>query len=129
MSVLIFSEVELSDVLRRKRASMLSEIGAEPANKLLNSNETDYVRYLVDKYQIEPVVIHADRIQASHSERQIPIEQHPPEFSFRYSHPEGRSFPRQVFTFHLPFSGDECLLKCCPSSRLLGTEDVRIAEN
>jgi len=44
----IFPELDLSAVLEAQRQAMLAEIQREPTNKILNVNESDYVKYLAD---------------------------------------------------------------------------------
>jgi hypothetical protein len=116
----IFYEVRLSDVLETQRQAMLKEIQNEPRNKLLNVNESDYVKYLAAKYHIEPITFRFDEIEGSDAERMIPAEDHPATFGCRM----GESYPRQVFTFHLPFRGDVGLLKCLPSNSIMWSTEI-----
>jgi hypothetical protein len=121
----LFAEVDLAAFLEIRRQTMLEEIQTESANKVLNVNESDYVRYLANKYRIEPIVFHFESLQASHSEKLIPTEHHPRNYAVHISHSRKAAYPRQVITFHLQFSGDECLLKCRPST--LGNWSIRVS--
>jgi len=125
----IFGEKRLSDVLEGQRQAMLKEIQDEQRNKLLNVNESDYVKYLVSKYQVEPLVLLFDAIQCSESEKMIPTEQHPFDFGCHYSPVKKAAYPRQVFTFHIPFSGEAVLLKLSPSTQLIWSTDVTVSAN
>lgn len=116
----IFGEIRLSDFLETQRQEMLKEIQNEPRNKLLNVNESDYSKYLVAKYQVEPIAFKFDSLEGSDAERMIPAEKHSAEFNCR----PGKSYRRQVFIFHLPFSGNPELLKCHPSSSINWTIQI-----
>jgi hypothetical protein len=118
----IFAEENLSEFLERQQQAMLDEIEREPSNSLLNANESDYVKYLAEKYYIQPITFGFDAVRVSSAERLIPAEKHPPDFHFRFR----QSYSRQVITFHLPFTGEPELLNCQPSTRILWTENVAV---
>jgi len=123
----IFAESDLSAVLEGQRQAMLREVQDEQPNKLLNVNESDYARYLADKYHIEPIVFNFEALQVSHSEKLIPVEQHPFNSGARFSHSRKDAYPRQVITFHLAFSGETDLLKCQPSTWIMWSTDVSVS--
>jgi hypothetical protein len=114
----LYAERRLAEVLETLRERMLNEIRNESPNKLLNMNESDYVRYLADKYQLEPIVFNFDAIQITHREKMIRIEDHPYSYRSQSTHFGRQAYPRQVITFHLPFVGDRWLLNCQPSTYL-----------
>lgn len=116
----IFAERRLSEVLEAQRQALVREIQAEPSSRLLNANESDYVSYLADKYRIDPVLFDFDSLQISYGEKLIPLELHPFNSGARLSHFKKDAYPRQVITYHLPFTGDPGLLNCQPSSYLTG---------
>jgi len=118
----IFGERRLTEILDAQMQRMQGEIRSEPPNKLLNANESDYVRYLAEKFQITPLEFGFDSLQASYQEKMIPLEDHPFNSGARFSHFRKEAYPRQVITFHLPFAGDRGLLSCRPSSYLAGAE-------
>jgi len=124
----IFAESDLSAVLDGQKQAMLREIESEPPNKLLNVNESDYVQYLANKYRIEPIVFNFEALQVSHSEKMIPVEQNPFNSGARFSHFRKEAYPRQVITFHLPFSGEPELLKCQPSSWIMWSTDIAVTQ-
>jgi hypothetical protein len=120
----IFGELDLSEVLEAKRQQLVSEIEREQPNALLNLNESDYVKYLIEKYRIEPIKFDFEALQVSESERMVPIEDHPFDSGARYGRRVSAAYPRQVFRFHLPFVGDQELLKCRASQWILWSIDV-----
>jgi hypothetical protein len=121
----IFYETQLSDFLEARRHAMLQEIQNESPNKLLNVNESDFVKYLSERYRVEPIVFEFDSLESSYDEKMIPAERHPPDFGCRSQH----SYPRQVFTFHLPFNGEVHLLKCQPSCCIMWAANVALVGN
>jgi len=88
----IFAGDDLSTVLERQRAKLRNEIRSEDKNKLLNVNEADYIDYLTEKYLIDELQVYADRKTVSAAEELVGYQ--------------GKSYPKQVISYHLPFSGD-----------------------
>jgi hypothetical protein len=119
----IFAARPLSDLLEQRRQAVMREIQDEPQDHLLNVNETAYVKYLFDKYHVDPLTFAFDAAQASSAEKLILAKDHPREF-----HLKGRqSYSRHVITFHVPFTGEPELLHCEPSTRILWTYEVTVA--
>ena len=118
----IFWERELRDFLEERRNALRHEVYSEDKNRLLNMNETEYVAYLAKRYRVEPLILHWDRLAVSDREEMIPAERFPHDFWVD----NGKRYPKQVITYHIPYSGERALLECAPSSRLLWTTDVRL---
>jgi hypothetical protein len=58
----------------------------------------------------------------------IPVDHHPSDiFGSRYSPYRKSAYPRQVITFHLPFSGEAELFKCRPSSCIMWSIDISVS--
>ncbi len=77
----------------------------------MNTNETKYIAYLVDKYQIEPLLFFWEEKYITEYEKMIPAESHPFDFWVE----KGEEYSRQIITYHIPYSGDENLLHCSKS--------------
>lgn len=120
----IFAERELRDYLEQNRASVIHSIESESDDYLLNVNEKDYAQHKSADAYIEPLEIHEDQIYASSSEQMIPAEYFPNSFHV-YS---GKSYKKDVIKFHVPFSGNNELLKCVPSSSIMWTMDVEMSQ-
>jgi len=118
----IFAEQRLSDFLDERLNRLRQEVQNQDTNYLLNVNETSFIDYLVNRYQVELLVFYWDQISVSYCEKPIPAELFPPSFHVR----PGKSYPGQVITYHLPFSGDKELLKCQPSRYIMWTKDIRL---
>lgn len=121
----IFAERELREYLLRQQYVLRDEIQAENKNRLLNMNETEYVAYVVNRYRVDPLVFDWDSRWVSDREDMIPAEK----FPFGFNVYEGKRYPKQVITYHLPYGGEDELLKCQPSSCILWTTEVRIENN
>ncbi len=121
----IFGERELRDYLETKRTGVLYSIDNETDDYLLTVNEHNYISYKIAEAEVESLQIHDDQMYVSSEERMIPAEHFPRSFNV-YS---GNSYKKDVFVFHIPFSGDPELLKCMPGSRILWSTDVSITNN
>jgi hypothetical protein len=118
----IFAEGELRGHLDGLLHDMHRTIRAESKEQLLNSNEPDYIKYLVSSYRIEPLSLHESQIHITAREQMMRAERFPGGFHVR----EGAAYSKQVITYHLPFSGEPRILYLAPSSRILWTMDVEI---
>ena len=104
---------------------MADEVRSEPDNKLLNVDTSQYIDYLVDRYKVTPLELHWDQMTVSQIERQIPAEQH----SFLYNVMPGRSYPRQVIVYRIPYSGSRTLLGLKPSQWLMSGDHITVDTN
>lgn len=125
-NVSLFFEVEASRLFDARRRGLQEEV-ENASEEQLNSQKT-YSQELLKKYQIEPLHLYFDGIYVSNREEQIPGESHP-RFDFLVDHMKGKSFSRQVITFHLPYSGTSELLRCIPNPRLLSAPEVSLTNN
>lgn len=106
----IFSEIDLTDFIEEKRSALAFAVQAEDKNNLLNVNECKYVEYLVEHFSIDPVVLHWDQMSVSDHQAMIPAEMFPRDFHVI----RGNYYPRQIIIYHIPYSGEQKLLKCSP---------------
>jgi hypothetical protein len=120
----LFNEGGLREVLEGQRNKLKSEVESQDRNYLLNANETQLVAHFTEKYRIEPLEILADKISASDREELIPAERFD---SFRFNVERGGKYRKQVVTYHIPFSGDQNLLRFAPSTRILWTMEVNVS--
>ncbi len=110
----LFSDYDLRSTLDDQFRAMQSEIESMSDDRLLNTSVASMVSYLEEKYRIEPVSINEEGITIDQKEIEIDVSQDPMR-SFR-----DRSQPFYIKgtsnKFFVPFSGDETLLKCQPST-------------
>jgi hypothetical protein len=102
-----FSEMDGFSVLQNRKEQALQAIRNQTDDYILNVNQSEYIEHLVSEYSIPPLEIHQDQLSVSVKERMIPAERHPSTYWVK----GGQSYPKDVYTFHLPFSGDSQLLK------------------
>jgi hypothetical protein len=67
------------------------------------------MEYLVNKYQIEPLLFFWEEKYVTEYQKMIPAESHPPANFFIE---KGESYLRQIITYHIPYSGNRNLLHC-----------------
>lgn len=120
----IFAEGDLAATLRAQFTKARQEIAEENRNRLLNVDESEYIDYLVSKYRIVLLKIHWDKIEASEREEVLKQERFISGLNVDRAPPR----PRQILTYHIPFSGDAPLLRLAPSSRVLWTTEVSVAK-
>lgn len=118
----IFAEREFGELCAALRAKMKEKIYSEEPNYILNVNQTEYVSHLALEFVLDPLELHFEDMNVSSYERNIPAERFPPTFSVY----PGESYPRQVICYHIPFSGDQSLLRCAPSPRILHSQTVAL---
>ena len=108
----LFREIEVQNFFESRLDDLKQEIRSEGKNKLLNMNETKYIAYLVDKYQIESLVFFWNKMHLTEYDKMIPAKLYPRAYFFNE---EGKEYSRQIITYHIPFSGNRNLLHCSRS--------------
>lgn len=119
----IFSGKRLDDVLRAIIASAKQAVETEAADYLMNVNEEAYISHLKDRFSLDPLVLHLDRVQASSEERYVE-----PRERFASMEP-GTKYRKQVITYHLPFSGDAGLLRFQPNPGLVWSMAIYVHDD
>jgi len=125
-NVHLFFEVEASRLFDARRRELQKEVENADGEQL-SAFET-YSQDLLKKYKIEPLQLNFEVVYVSSREDQIPGESHP-RFDFLVDRMKGKSFSRQVITYHLPYSGDSELLRCIPNPRVLSAPEVSLTDN
>jgi hypothetical protein len=111
----IFYEQQSSEVTGELIGHPQGKINHEDPNYILNVNETEYLQFLLDALEIEPLVLHYEQVHITTTERQIPAERFPGQGFFVEA---GESYVKQVIQYHIPFSGNKELLKYTPNTRV-----------
>ncbi|MEA5448221.1 hypothetical protein VB780_06545 [Leptolyngbya sp. CCNP1308] len=117
-----FSELDGSAVLESQKNQALQAIKGQTDDYILNVNKSDYIEHLVSEYSIPPLEIHSDKLSVLVEERMIPAELHPSSFWVD----SGQSYPKDVYIFHLPFSGDVQLLKVRASTYSMSAPRISV---
>lgn len=121
----IFAEHDLSAVLMNNVNALKDEVFSAPDEYITEIDEEQYIQHLFERFNFSEVKINEDQGYATTREEHIPAEWFPHDFYVR----EGKSYPKQIVTFHLPYSGSRDLLLCKPSTWVMWTEEVQITEN
>jgi hypothetical protein len=121
----IFANQDIDHFASTFIEELKSRVCGENKDYLLNVNRTEYLDHIVSKYEISPLVLEFENIAISTSEKMIPAEM----FPFNFNVYRGKSYPKQVVKYHLPFSGDRRLLRCIPNPRILSSYTVSLEGN
>lgn len=120
-----FSEFDGYSMLENQKSAIAKEVKQQNDDYILNVNKEEYIQHLISEFRIDPIEIHKDQLSVSSHEEQIPAEMH----SNDYFMDRGTSYARDVLQFHLPFSGDEQLLKVKASSYSMSAPLISIEGN
>ena len=118
-----FSEIDGFSLLESRKKEAIEEIYRQSDDYILNVNKSEYIEHLVSEYTIQPLEIHSDKLSVSVEERMIPAEWHPSS----YWVDRGKSYPKDVYIFHLPFSGDGELLKVRASTYSMSAPRIMVS--
>ena len=88
------------------------EISAMSDEDLLADDQIEFVQMLTTKYTIDIPIIQFDKAYVKSVEKQIPAERFPPEFAVF----PGKSYPKEVIIYHIPYSGDIDVLTFKPNT-------------
>lgn len=122
----IFAEVELDELLQKKIHGMEAEINGKSDDYILNVNETEFLNYLVNKYSAETLELRFNDVFVTTYEKSIPGERLPLRHFFDVD--LDRTYTRDVIKYHIPFAGDESLLRCIPNPRTHWTTEAIVEE-
>lgn len=115
------AEGDLRSALEGHLKKAVDAVEREAEAKIMNVDEDAYVQHLVAEYEVQNVEVYRDKFHATHAEELIPAEWYP---RFTWNVENGKSYPRPVYTFRLPFTGDVTLLKLRPSRFFMNTIDL-----
>ena len=124
-TIKIFAERDLYLELRKREQEIKAEVEGRPDNYVLNVNETEYVNYLVSRFSIEPIAFQFDQVTVEDYERMFRLEGEMAMLHFS----ERGEVKRDVYRFHLPFTGDDWLLKCAPSQGTGWTQEFQVRDH
>ena len=119
----MFSEYDLGGNLDVFGVAMRKEI--ESDSSAADQDENGYVAARIKKHFVNPLKLHTDKITVTQQEVEISAENFPSGFMTRHH----ESYPKNVFTFHLPFEGNVDLLRCRPSSFMMWSEEIAISSD
>lgn len=118
-----FSEPDSFRVIENRKNQAVQSITGQSDDYILNVNKAEYVEHLVSEYSIPPLEFFKDQLSVSVKEQMIPAERFPSSYWVE----SGNSYPKDVYTFHLPFSGDPQLLKVRASTYSLSAPLIMVS--
>ncbi len=118
----LFADRDLRDFLEQNTQRLQAHVESEDEQRLQATAEEEYVQELLDEFEVERLVIRFDDMHASSREVEIEAERFPFDFDVR----PGKRYKKPVVRFHLPFDGNEQLLRCIPSTRIRWTIEVTL---
>lgn len=118
----VFNEYDLGVTLKNQLSKIKKEIDFDIESNP-PENQEEYVAQKTDKFRIKPLEFNKDGIEVTVSKQNIPAEYFP---SSGFFVDPGERYEKEILTFYLPFDGDQSLLRCVPSTRILRTEEVQI---
>ena len=124
-SIKIFNEQSLRDYLEARFKKLETQVQAEADNYILNVNETEYVEHLEARFLVDNLELDFDGISISTDRKEIPAE-HFPGGGFTWNVERGKRYPKDIIRYHIPYSGDQELLTCRPSTSLLSEVSVSV---
>ncbi|MBV8035536.1 hypothetical protein [Roseateles sp.] len=105
----LFASVHILSLLQARIEALNQEVERIEANRLLNTSPADLVKYLSEKYRVEPLVLDRDGMTASEKEVKVDVSGDPRR-AFFASHDVGPFYaPGQRIEVSVPFKGDEDL--------------------
>ena len=108
---LLFIQGDLSDTLRAQTMKLLAEIDGFSSDYILKASFDDLTNHLIDKFHVEPILLHKDDIHIGNNGDTTVDMGH----DFRYG---GRAtnVPATFAEFVIPFTGDPIIFRLKPST-------------
>ena len=114
MDNLLFYGHNLRERIESQEQDLAKEINSMSEADVLSTSRGDMVKYLVEKWIINPLVVDELRIQADYGDAQVDVSRDFSRAIFDRSRPFYIQGSR--FRIHVPFTGDAYLFKCQPST-------------
>ena len=105
-----FYDGGLQEYLQDRLSSVNLQVYNETVEYILNVDESEYAAHLVRASMLEPLEIHPSQMWAEPEEQMVPAEEFPGG-GFLHNVVPGRSYRKQAFKYHLPFSGTQELVR------------------
>ena len=123
----VFGDVPFFAYSKSQLDQARSSILQENPDYILNVNETEYLQHLESRFHLDPIAFDLAQMTMETEEQDIAAGRFPPGFAVT----SGKSYKKQAFIFHVPFSGTPDLLRCIPSQSYAGVVlacEIRVGE-
>lgn len=110
---LLFNTYDLRGIIENNARGLANEINSLSENEVLNTSPEDMVGYLIKKWGFDPLAINESGIQIDYGDAQVDVSG-----DFRRFLDSSKPFyvTGTRVTFYVPFTGDQALFKCQPST-------------
>lgn len=124
MNLFLKGNGSVSDYLRKLYGELEGEIDSFADEKIVNCDVDEWTEYLTEKYQVEPISFYVD--YATRSIRKTQIKRNNPwgHFGDVYGEPQFYMVDGCNIDYKVPFSGDDVLLKCTPSTYIMTSFEI-----
>jgi len=108
----LFRDRRVDNYLAENMALLREGVSSEDEDRILNTDEHEYVSEVVKRFSIEGVQLEFDRMSTTVETRHVRAEDFPPNFFVE----PGERYPKDTFVFHIPFTGNGSVLSCRPNT-------------
>ena len=109
----LFHTYDLQRTIENHAQGLAKEINSTSENGVLNTSTEDMVKYLTEKWRLDPLAINESGIQMNYGDAQVDVSG---DFRRFLDSSEPFYIAGTRFTFYVPFTGDPDLFKCRPST-------------
>lgn len=114
----------VSDYLRKLYGELEGEIDSFADEKIVNCDVDEWTEYLTEKYRVEPISFYVDYATRSIQKTQIKRNNPWCHFGDVYGEPQFYMVDGCNIDYKVPFSGDDVLLKCTPSTYIMTSFEI-----
>lgn len=114
----------VSDYLRKLYGELEGEIDSFADEKIVNCDVDEWTEYLTEKYRVEPISFYVDYATRSIQKTQIKRNNPWRHFGDVYGEPQFYMVDGCNIDYKVPFSGDDVLLKCTPSTYIMTSFEI-----
>lgn len=119
----LYKENYFDSFADQTRNNIANEINSQSDNYILNVNIDDYTSHLTQRYSIDIPEFHFDKVSVDSVEKDIPGDRFP-RYDFMITD-TNRTFRKEVFIYHIPYTGNIDLLQLRPNPFALMIYDAK----
>lgn len=124
MNLFLKGNGSVSDYLRKLYGELEGEIDSFADEKIVNCDVDEWTEYLTEKYRVEPISFYVDYATRSIQKTQIKRNNPWGHFGDVYGEPQFYMVDGCNIDYKVPFSGDDVLLKCTPSTYIMTNFEI-----
>lgn len=124
MNLFLKGNGSVSDYLRKLYGELEGEIDSFADERIVNCDVDEWTEYLTEKYRVEPISFYVDYATRSIQKTQIKRNNPWGHFGDVYGEPQFYMVDGCNIDYKVPFSGDDVLLKCTPSTYIMTSFEI-----